>query len=120
MPRRAARPCAHPGCPNLVRGRGVRYCPEHLALHRREQDARRGTPAERGYNATWRRIRARVLREAPVCQECGKRASELVHHRDGDASNNSASNLIALCSRCHAKIHARRGDLFGGRARSDE
>ena len=40
-PRRAARPCAHPGCPNLVRGKNRRYCDTHQSEEWKRQDARR-------------------------------------------------------------------------------
>ena len=43
------------------------------------------------------------------CEKCGKNCidnkSDLhVHHKDGNKRNNSYSNLMALCSRCHSEM----------------
>jgi 5-methylcytosine-specific restriction endonuclease McrA len=42
-----------------------------------------------------------------VCRLCGKRAGN-VHHiiYRSHGGNNSEKNLIALCQRCHAKVHS--------------
>lgn len=53
--------------------------------------------------------REKCLREKPaVChnRECGSTDNIQVHHIDGDRTNNSLSNLIPLCERCHRKIHS--------------
>ena len=113
MPRRAARPCAAPGCPKLA-GAGQRFCQAHLRASRRAQDARRGTSTARGYGAQWRTIRARHLVEQPCCERCGAPAT-LVHHRVPlrAGGTHAWSNLMAVCVDCHAQIHAAAGDLFG-------
>jgi len=81
MPARSLRPCTHAGCSTLtVRGK--------CDAHRHAQEAQRGTSAERGYDATWRKLRAAYLREHPLC-ECdacqgGKvrvTAAQVVNHR---------------------------------------
>lgn len=41
------------------------------------------------------------------CQGCGSTESVVVHHRDGDRSNNDLGNLTPLCVGCHAAVHAR-------------
>jgi len=101
-----------------VHGRG-RFCAEHQAEEYRRQDARRGTPSERGYDARWREISARILEERPICERCGRARSTVVHHiitkRDGGSDDDV--NLQALCALCHAQVHAAAGSLFGGRAR---
>ena len=43
-----------------------------------------------------------------ICQRCRKRGV-LIHHIDGDSSNNNSSNLMPLCHRCHVIIHAKTG-----------
>src|SRR5580693_5426191 len=43
-------PCSVPGCPTLTTNA---RCETHCHAHQREVDARRGTSAERGYDATW-------------------------------------------------------------------
>lgn len=105
MPTLPGRPCSRRGCTRLVHGRGVRFCDEHLAEERAKQDALRGTAAQRGYDAAWQEIRARVLAEHPFCA-CGRRAM-MVHHRLSvrDGGTNDEANLVAMCRMCHARLH---------------
>jgi 5-methylcytosine-specific restriction enzyme A len=114
MPRRAARPCSHPGCPNLVFNRNRRFCDKHQSEEWKRQKARRDRPA-RDYGPRWRAIRDRVLRDSPLCVRCRIRPSTIAHHivakEDGGAD--TMDNLIAVCLSCHSKIHAEQGDLFG-------
>lgn len=41
------------------------------------------------------------------CNICGASGELLVHHIDGDRSNNELGNLIPLCDGCHRKVHRR-------------
>lgn len=66
----ARRRCPARGCPQLVPA-GTRYCPTHL----REYDTRRGTPTQRGYDATHRAERTSWAKriaagECPICPRC--------------------------------------------------
>lgn len=119
MPRRAPRPCAYAGCPNLVQGPGERYCTDHLRQYRAQQDQSRGTAAERGYGTRWAAIRDRFLRDNPKCERCQRSPATIAHHiipkRNGGSDD--PINLQALCKLCHAQVHAAGGQLFGGRAR---
>lgn len=108
MPKRAARPCSHPGCPNLVTRPGTWFCEEHLAEKQRNESAQRrkdGTHAD--YGSSWRAVSAKFLQANPFCA-CGLRAV-LVHHiverRDGGTDD--YSNLKAMCKSCHSRLHAR-------------
>ena len=116
MPRRAARPCNHPGCPALVTDRAQRLCAEHLREYRTRQDAARGSSTERGYDSTWRATRDRYLTEHPICERCKRARSEDVHHivpkRRG--GSDEPINLQALCGLCHRQVEAKLGTLFGG------
>lgn len=44
--------------------------------------------------------------ECEKCGESNKVSILLVHHLDKNQRNNSISNLITLCRKCHSKIHS--------------
>lgn len=105
-----------------MRGRDRRYCDEHQRLKQAEYDAQRGTAAQRGYDARWRRLRKMYLNAHPLCAdpwgdhaERGElvAATEVDHivprSRDGSDAD---ENLQALCKSCHSRKTAleRRGD----------
>lgn len=114
MPRRAARPCRHPGCPSLVRGSDA-YCEEHARERQQQYDAERGSAAQRGYGAAWRKLRRMYLRRHPLCEDPDdvhgedRVAATEVHHRVPLAAGgtNAFENLQALCKPCHSRITAR-------------
>lgn len=44
----------------------------------------------------------------PTCEHCGATGVELeVHHRDLNFLNNTPSNLVYLCKKCHSEEHSR-------------
>lgn len=112
MPRRAKSACKYPGCPNLVPP-GHMYCEEHQRECDQQYDAQRGTSAQRGYDARWRRLRRMVLARHPLCADPFEihamrdevvLATEVDHItplRDG--GSNSLSNLQSLCKSCHSR-----------------
>lgn len=68
MPYRLRTRCGYRGCPELVRGR---YCEAHKSVGYRQQDARRGTPAERGYDRDWANVaELRRQMDSYLCQPC--------------------------------------------------
>lgn len=89
--------CPEPGCPNLTKGGP---CPPH----KKQRELRRGSAHSRGYGVAWRRIRARVLREEPICRRCGKVASREVDHIVPKelGGTDERENLQALCKPCHS------------------
>jgi len=111
-PRRAARPCSHPGCPGLVRGRGS-YCETHEREHRDRYELGRGSSASRGYGARWRRLRKIFLAAHPLCEDpYGIHASysevspstdvdHIIARKDG--GTDEWNNLQALCHECHSR-----------------
>lgn len=113
MPMKPPRPCRSPGCPALVRG-GTGYCDQHQAEAQRQQDARRGTAAERGYDARWRALRIMFLRRHPLCADPdgvhtgpvpATDVDHIVPKRDG--GRDAWDNLQALCHSCHSRKTAR-------------
>jgi 5-methylcytosine-specific restriction enzyme A len=125
MPYSAARPCTTPGCPELVRERGVSKCPKHHTEYKRTTqrtyDARRGTPAERGYDINWRRLRDAYIAENPLCEDCKDEgrttAAEMVDHKetikDAPWRRLDWSNLRSLCGLHHRRKTAARDGSFG-------
>ena len=73
-------------------------------LKQRQQETGR-TLALNG--AAWRRLRAAVLAEEPLCRTCWARGTTTpatdVDHADGDPTNNADSNLVPLCHSCHSR-----------------
>lgn len=69
-----------------------------------DRQAKRALPTN---SAKWRRIRAMVLAEQPLCVHCEKRGRLTpalhVDHIDNDSHNNKRSNLQGLCAECHSR-----------------
>ena len=44
------------------------------------------------------------------CKKCGKsiKSRGHIHHKDGDSTNNTITNLVALCVECHNQIPRKR------------
>jgi len=123
MPKRPKRPCAHPGCPELVEYPD-RYCEKHKRERnrsRREYDKERGTAAQRGYDARWRKVRKRFLAENPLCTECMKEGrltpatvvDHIVPHKGDPELFWDESNWQPLCKQCHDRKTAREDGGFG-------
>lgn len=101
MPTQLLRACTYPGCNQLVaKGR----CSQH-PYARKPLD--RPSTVRRGYDGRWLGIRERYLRYHPFCElkaKCnGAEATEVDHivpiRQGGDYT---ASNLQAVCKRCHS------------------
>ena len=102
-------PCNQPGCHETTR---ERYCERHKKTYHKRIDDRRGTPAERGYDKEWRKVRYWKLINDPLCERCYPKVivAEVVHHKDHDQYNNLEENLESLCRDCHEKEHGRKAD----------
>ena len=54
-------------------------------------------------SAAWRKLRASVLREQPICAMCETAPATDCDHRDNDPTNNDRDNLQGLCHECHSR-----------------
>src|SRR5258708_22667847 len=105
------RPCARPGCPELV-SRG--YCEAHRSEANTARwqtlDRWRGTSRARGYDVNWERFRKWYLARHPGCVDCGRLATE-VHHiakvKDHPELKLVEENCMALCKADHTARTAR-------------
>ena len=116
MPRKPKRPCSYPRCPKLTDGR---FCEEHQRKEKqRYEKYDRDPAAKRRYGRAWKRIRDRYMNAHPLCERCQREGrlvkAEQVHHIKplAEGGDHSENNLMSLCSSCHAKIHAERGDRW--------
>jgi 5-methylcytosine-specific restriction endonuclease McrA len=98
-----------PGCRRLriVAGRRCLACQRAAD---RARDARRGSPASRGNDARYRRLRAAILaRDGGICAWCRGPARTIDHlvplARGGTADE---ANLVAACARCNSAQGAAR------------
>lgn len=120
MPRRPKRPCSYPGCPELTEP-GQRFCNKHKKQEQKRYDQERGTAAQRGYNARWRRARKRFLAANPLCVECKKEGrltpatvvDHIIPHKGDMKLFWDERNWQALCKRCHDRKTAKEDGGFG-------
>lgn len=119
MPRKPKRPCSYPGCPNLTDGR---FCPEHEKEEAKRYEKYDRDPAtKRRYGRAWKRIRDSYAAAHPLCERCLENGvytpTEQIHHVKplSQGGTHDRENLMALCTSCHAKIHAEHGDRWHNR-----
>jgi len=64
-------------------------------------------PQERAY---YTRARTAIVKNGTElkCNRCGTDRQIEIHHKDEDITNNSVSNLVPLCKRCHILLHGYR------------
>lgn len=102
MPTKAPRPCAEPGCPNLVTKDGVYRCEDHYRPYMNQWKK----PRDVDYGKGWALKSKMFLRAHPDCERCGEKAV-LAHHiiRKRDGGSDDDDNLEALCNACHEAEH---------------
>lgn len=100
-------PCCHKGCAALT-PLGERYCAKHKQEHAWHRTDGK-TTTQRGYGASWRRLRSIVLTEEPLCALCKRdgrvsEATEVDHITPkANGGTDARNNLQGLCKSCHAK-----------------
>lgn len=102
MPKKPAKPCRHPGCPELTEGK---YCAAHAKLHFRDRESSSG----RGYDSRWRKARKHYLKLYPLCVNCKAqgqltKATVVDHirpHRGDRQLFWDETNWQSLCKSCH-------------------
>lgn len=120
MPTKPARPCQRNGCPNITNDPS-RLCSVHLTEARHLDDARRGSPSERGYDSRWHKARTAYLREHPLCVGCQEEgriiaATTVDHirpHRGDYDLMWDESNWQSLCTWHHNVKTASEDGAFG-------
>lgn len=126
MAQKAKKPCAYPGCRNLIRD--GRFCIKHQnenQKQRRERDQYydehvRNQKAKTFYKSrAWQAARRRALiRDNYLCQDCLKECritqADTVHHRVEISKDWSRrldiNNLVSLCASCHNARHGGKTD----------
>lgn len=87
---RAPKFCANSSCPNKVVGRS--YCDDH---------APQAWSGGYGSTRTWRKLRAQVLTEEPICA-CGAPATDAGHIVPrSQGGPDTRSNLVGQCEPCN-------------------
>jgi 5-methylcytosine-specific restriction protein A len=116
------RPCRSPRCPNLTEDK-TGYCPEHKKQSQQQQDSRRGSSTQRGYNYRWQKYSEAYLKAHPLCVYCLAkepsviRAAECVDHfipHKGDYKLFwDPANHRASCIECNSVKAAKEDGAFG-------
>lgn len=112
MPSKPLRPCRSPNCPNLTR---ERYCESHKSLAYK-YDQTRGTAAQRGYGARWRKARSHFLMQHPICDRCNDVATVVDHITPHKGSYDlfwDRDNWQPLCVSCHSRKTVQEDGGFG-------
>jgi 5-methylcytosine-specific restriction enzyme A len=112
MPSKPPRPCAQPGCPELVRGRDG-TCEEHTRQRASQRENRGGS----SYGSRWNRVvQPKFIYRNPWCALCGRQATVADHFpvsrtvlvAKGDPNPDAFRHLRPLCKPCDAKERPKR------------
>jgi len=107
-PMRPLKPCAKPGCPELVPA-GQTYCDKHTKAKAKQYDKDRGNFRQRGYSSRWDKARKWYLKHHSICEVCNEYPAVLVHHKLKVSERpdllTDPNNLLACCRKCHSTIH---------------
>ena len=127
--KRIMRPCAHPGCPNLVRP-PAKYCADHQAdatVYARRHDKERGSANDRGYGVRWAKYRKSYLSQHPLCVMCLAEgrvtpATDVDHIKPVSGPDDplfwDPTNHQALCHSHHSRKTATENGGYGNSPKS--
>jgi hypothetical protein len=81
---------------------------QHERERRAQLDEQRPSSTERGYDATWRKLRLVFIRQHPVCStpRCGDMTTDVDHVQSVEERPDLRlewSNLRAYCHACHSR-----------------
>ena len=121
MPYKPKKPCAYPGCPELVDGK---YCEKHKKLVDQQYNKYgRDEFTKTIYKSKkWQILRKEHIKLEPFCAECMKNGrivrATIVDHiipikQGGEKYDHS--NLQSLCWSCHSRKSIEEGSRFGKR-----
>jgi 5-methylcytosine-specific restriction protein A len=124
VPSRPKSICRAPACGKLIDAPG--YCDKHKKQVRKQEDERRGTAAERGYDSKWAKARVFYLRKHPLCVYCkrdgrvvaARIVDHIIQHRLKEAIDSGdetrivgaralfwdSANWQSLCKPCHDSV----------------
>jgi 5-methylcytosine-specific restriction endonuclease McrA len=97
--------CAYPGCYRSIPDDGPGRCANHIQQNV-DPLARRDAGRDPFYlTSQWRRLRAAVLADRPICEECKRRAAVAVDHIVSRRLGGPDvwDNLRSLCHGCHSR-----------------
>ena len=107
------RPCRHPACRLLTDHKSGFCYPKHYKPINKAYEKQRGSSSDRGYDASWRRVRKAKLNTDDLCERdrCGRIATT-VHHKipieEWPEGRLRFDNLESLCRDCHEDEHPNR------------
>lgn len=105
MPYKPNRPCAYPGCSELI-PYDEYYCKKHKIPSRKDI---RSSSSSRGYNYKWQKESKRYLELNPLCVRCkaeGKYINatvvdHIIPHKGNEELFWDKNNWQPLCKKCH-------------------
>ncbi|WP_016738784.1 HNH endonuclease [Bacillus sp. FJAT-27238] len=109
--------CRKRGCSKLT---SDKYCEAHK-YQEQLYNQERGTAAKRGYDARWRKARARFLASNPLCRHCFEQGKviaatvvdHITPHRGDMVLFWDEKNWQGLCGTCHSRKTAKVDGGFG-------
>lgn len=90
---------------------GVKCCSKKCSnIYKSSSYGNFGSSERRHFGvAWWRKLRESIIERDKQCVNCGSETSLCVHHITPyrESKDNSPSNLVTLCKKCHIKIDRR-------------